>query len=101
MITGVNLEFEGDMITHGGHRQVPAGHPGAGLESRRAGPKSTLLVPARTLADAARMMATGVPVRVMTRGTDGGVPARGAGGDPAGSLARPMRRSGSNRRAVG
>jgi DNA polymerase III subunit beta len=72
VITGVNLEIEGDTITlvatdryrlairelgwHPAAADAPAG-------------RSTLLVPAKTLADAARMMAPGVPVRILTRGT--------------------------------
>ncbi len=72
VITGVNLEIEGDTITLvatdryrlairelGWHPAGPHGPVG----------RSTLLVPAKTLADAARMMAPGVPVRILTRGT--------------------------------
>ncbi len=77
VITGVNLEIEGDTITLvatdryrlairelGWHPAGPPGPPGP------PGPvgRSTLLVPAKTLADAARMMAPGVPVRILTRG---------------------------------
>jgi DNA polymerase III subunit beta len=70
VITGVNLEIEGDIITLVATDRyrlairelswAPAEpHPGA---------RSTLLVPARTLADAAKMMTPGVPVRIMMRG---------------------------------
>jgi DNA polymerase-3 subunit beta len=43
-------------------------------------------VPAKTLSDAARMMVPGVPVRIMTRGTEGTGTSRNGGTDPAGSL---------------
>jgi DNA polymerase III subunit beta len=69
VITGVNVEIEGDLITlvatdryRLAIRELswspaePEPEPGA---------RSTLLVPARTLADAARMMTPGVPVRIM------------------------------------
>jgi DNA polymerase-3 subunit beta len=71
-LTGIRIEIDGDTLTLvatdryrlairelGWH---PAGPPGP------VG-RSTLLVPAKTLADAARMMASGVPVRILTRGT--------------------------------
>jgi DNA polymerase III subunit beta len=67
VITGVNVEIEGDLITlvatdryRLAIRELtwsPA-EPGPGV-------RSTLLVPARTLADAAKMMTPGVPVRIM------------------------------------
>src|SRR5581483_8775241 len=70
IITGVNVEVEGDTIKLvatdryrlairelGWHPADPA-DPGA---------RATLLVPAKTLADAARMMAPGAPVQIMLR----------------------------------
>jgi DNA polymerase-3 subunit beta len=71
VITGVNVEIEGDLITlvatdryrlairelsWSPAEPEPQGQPGT---------RSTLLVPARTLADAAKMMTPGVPVRIM------------------------------------
>jgi DNA polymerase III subunit beta len=69
VITGVNLEVEGDIL-----RLVATDRYRLAVRELRWNPAQpdahgTLLVPARTLADAARMMTSGVPVRVMTRGT--------------------------------
>ncbi|HEY6297751.1 MAG TPA: DNA polymerase III subunit beta, partial [Streptosporangiaceae bacterium] len=90
VITGVNVEIEGDLITlvatdryRLAIRELswsPAEpEPGPGA-------RSTLLVPAKTLADAARMMTPGVPVRIMLHA---GGPAKAGGSsratDPAGS----------------
>jgi DNA polymerase III subunit beta len=50
-------------------------------EQARADGRVAVLVPARTLADAARMMSAGVPVRVMLRDGDGDVDGDGGGGD--------------------
>jgi DNA polymerase-3 subunit beta len=57
-----------------------------GWHPARAGTSATLLVPAKTLSDAARMMVPGVPVRIMTRGTEDTGTSRNGGTDPAGSL---------------
>src|SRR4029077_19837083 len=57
-----------------------------GWHPARAGTSATLLVPAKTLSDAARMMVPGVPVRIMTRGTEETGTSRNGGTDPAGSL---------------
>jgi DNA polymerase III subunit beta len=88
IITGVNLEIDGDIIT-----MVATDRYRLAIRELRWAPaepdpgaRSTLLVPARTLADAARMMAPGVPVRIMMvgRGKPGGN--RAAAASPAGSL---------------
>ena len=71
VITGVNVEIEGDTITLVATDRYRLAIRELGWNPARPGTSSTLLVPARTLADAARMMAPGVPVRIMTRGTDG------------------------------
>ena len=71
VITGVNVEIEGDTITLVATDRYRLAIRELGWNPARPGTSSTLLVPAKTLADAARMMAPGVPVRIMTRGTDG------------------------------
>jgi DNA polymerase-3 subunit beta len=71
VITGVNVEIEGDTLTLVATDRYRLAIRELGWSPARAGTGSTLLVPAKTLADAARMMAPGVPVRIMTRGTDG------------------------------
>jgi DNA polymerase III subunit beta len=71
VITGVNVEIEGDTLTLVATDRYRLAIRELGWSPARAGTSSTLLVPAKTLADAARMMAPGVPVRIMTRGTDG------------------------------
>jgi DNA polymerase III subunit beta len=71
VITGVNVEIEGDTLTLVATDRYRLAIRELGWSPARPGTSSTLLVPAKTLADAARMMAPGVPVRIMTRGTDG------------------------------
>ena len=71
VITGVNVEIEGDTITLVATDRYRLAIRELDWNPARPGTSSTLLVPARTLSDAARMMAPGMPVRIMTRGTDG------------------------------
>ncbi len=71
VITGVNVEIDGDTITLVATDRYRLAIRELDWNPARPATSSTLLVPARTLADAARMMAPGVPVRIMTRGTDG------------------------------
>ena len=71
VITGVNVEIEGDTLTLVATDRYRLAIRELGWSPARPGTSSTLLVPAKTLADAARMMAPGVPVRIMTRGPDG------------------------------
>jgi DNA polymerase-3 subunit beta len=94
VITGVNVEINGDVITLVATDRYRLAIRELGWHPARPDARTTLLVPAKTLADAARMMAPGEPVRIMTRGTDraGTRSARGAEGghgveaEPAGSL---------------
>jgi DNA polymerase III subunit beta len=98
VITGVNVEIDGDVITLVATDRYRLAIRELGWSPARPGARGTLLVPARTLADAARMMAPGVPVRILTRGADravgsraaqgaqGGQRAQGDEADPAGSL---------------
>jgi DNA polymerase III subunit beta len=71
VITGVNVEIEGDTITLVATDRYRLAIRELGWQPARSVTSSTLLVPAKTLADAARMMAPGVPVRIVTRGTEG------------------------------
>ncbi len=100
VITGVNVEIEGDLITlvatdryRLAIRELtwspaePEPEPGA---------RSTLLVPARTLADAARMMTPGVPVRIMLHA---GRPAEVGGSSRTGRTGRSADPAGSPRAA--
>jgi DNA polymerase-3 subunit beta len=92
VITGVNVEIEGDLITLVATDRYRLAirelswSPAEPEQEPRPGARSTLLVPARTLADAARMMTPGVPVRIML--SAGGPAEAGRTGrtaDPAGS----------------
>jgi DNA polymerase III subunit beta len=71
VITGVNVEIEGGTITLVATDRYRLAIRELSWHPARPGTSSTLLVPAKTLADAARMMAPGVPVRIVTRGTEG------------------------------
>src|SRR6202046_1426330 len=86
VITGVNLEIEGDTITLVATDRYRLAIRELGWHPAHPDGRSTLLVLAKTLADAARMMVPGVPVRIMTRGTDGTGTSRNGGTDPGGSL---------------
>ena len=95
VITGVNVEIDGEVITLVATDRYRLAIRELAWSPARAGGRSTLLVPAKTLADAARMMAPGVLVRIMTRGADRAGSAgssgstrsgQGSGADPAESL---------------
>jgi len=93
VITGVNVEIEGDLITlvatdryRLAIRELSWSPAEPEQEPRRPGARSTLLVPARTLADAARMMTPGIPVRIMlSAGSPAEAGRTGRAADPAGS----------------
>ena len=70
VITGVNVEINGDVVTLVATDRYRLAIRELGWNPARPDARSTLLVPAKTLADAARMLAPGIPVRIMTRGTD-------------------------------
>jgi DNA polymerase-3 subunit beta len=84
VITGVNVEIAGDTLTLVATDRYRLAIRELAWEPARPEVSSTLLVPAKTLADAARMMASGVPVRILTRGAEETGSARssraGAGG---------------------
>src|SRR6516165_11729296 len=81
VITGVNVEIDGDTIMLVATDRYRLAIRDLSWHPARPGTSSTLLVPARTLSDAARMMAPGVPVRIMTRGTDGAATTRSTAGN--------------------
>jgi DNA polymerase III subunit beta len=86
VITGVNLEIDGDIITLVATDRYRLAIRELGWAPAHPGTRSTLLVPARTLADAARMMTPGVPVRIMMRGEGKSGGSRTARAESAASL---------------
>ena len=68
VITGVNVELDGGAIRLVATDRYRLAIRELGWNPARPDTQSTMLVPAKTLSDAARMMAPGVPVRVMIRG---------------------------------
>jgi DNA polymerase-3 subunit beta len=84
VITGVNVEIDGGSIRLVATDRYRLAIRELAWNPARPDTRSTMLVPAKTLADAARMMAPGVLVRVMIRGELGSAAARAAaagGGD--------------------
>jgi DNA polymerase-3 subunit beta len=84
VITGVNVEIDDDTIRLVATDRYRLAIRELGWNPAHPGTAGTLLVPAKTLSDAARMMVPGVPVRVMMRGEPGAAASRGAdanGGD--------------------
>ena len=71
VITGVNLEIDDDTIRLVATDRYRLAIRELGWNPAHPGTRGTLLVPAKTLSDAARMMTPGVPVRVMMRGEQG------------------------------
>jgi len=68
VITGVNVEIDGDVIKLVATDRYRLAVRELGWNPAQPLSRGTLLVPAKTLADAARMMTPGVPVRVMMGG---------------------------------
>src|SRR3984957_6945003 len=68
VITGVNVEIDGDVLKLVATDRYRLAVRELGWNPARAGSGGKLLVPAKTLADAARMMTPGVAVRVMMDG---------------------------------
>jgi DNA polymerase III subunit beta len=71
VITGVNVEIDGGTVRLVATDRYRLAIRELGWNPARPGEHGTLLVPAKTLSDAARMMAPGVLVRVMMRGEQG------------------------------
>ncbi len=82
VITGVNLEIDDDTIRLVATDRYRLAIREFGWNPAQPESRGTLLVPAKTLSDAARMMTPGVPVRVMMRGE----PGAGTGANPGNSL---------------
>jgi DNA polymerase III subunit beta len=99
MLTAVNVELDGATMTLAAtdryrlavrdldwtpapaFREQGTGERGTGKQGRGEQGKMALLVSARTLADAARMMTSGTPVAIMLRTSDdGGAAAQGTAG---------------------
>ena len=81
VITGVNLEIDDDTIRLVATDRYRLAIREFGWNPAHPGSRGTLLVPAKTLSDAARMMTPGVPVRVMMRGEQGASAAGANSGD--------------------
>jgi DNA polymerase-3 subunit beta len=91
VITGVNVEIDGDVIKLVATDRYRLAVRELGWNPAQPGSRGTLLVPAKTLADAARMMTPGVPVRVMMGGEQqagGAWTADGNSGEPKGESLR-------------
>ena len=82
VITGVNLEIDDGTIRLVATDRYRLAIREFGWNPAHPDSRGTLLVPAKTLSDAARMMTPGVPVRVMMRGE----PGAGTGANPGDSL---------------
>jgi DNA polymerase-3 subunit beta len=72
VITGVNVEIDGDVIKLVATDRYRLAVRELGWHPAQSASAGTLLVPAKTLADAARMMTPGVPVQVMMGGAQQG-----------------------------
>ncbi|HEX6522760.1 MAG TPA: DNA polymerase III subunit beta [Streptosporangiaceae bacterium] len=68
ILTGVNIELVGDMMTLAATDRYRLAMRELGWQPSGPDLSVTVLIPARTLADAARMMAPGVQVQIMLRG---------------------------------
>lgn len=86
VITGVNVEIDGGSIRLVATDRYRLAIRELGWNPARPDTRSTMLVPAKTLSDAARMMAPGVPVRVMIRGELASSAARAAAASAGDSL---------------
>ena len=86
VITGVNVEIDGDSIRLVATDRYRLAIRELGWNPARLDSRTTMLVPAKTLVDAARMMAPGVLVRIMIRGELGAGAARAAAAGPGDSL---------------
>lgn len=76
ILTGVNIEFEGGVMTFAATDRYRLAMRELAWSPVDPDLSATVLIPAKTLSDAGRMMANGVPVQIMLRGGTG---ARGGG----------------------
>ena len=72
ILTGVNIEFDGDVMTFAATDRYRLAMRELAWSPADPALSATMLIPAKTLSDAARMMANGVPVQIMLRGGTGG-----------------------------
>jgi DNA polymerase III subunit beta len=72
MLTGVSVELEGDTMTLAATDRYRLAVRELGWNPAPRDDRTALLVPAKTLSDAARMMSPGMTVRIMLRDTDVG-----------------------------
>ena len=91
VITGVNLEIDDDTIMLVATDRYRLAIRELGWNPAHPGNRGTLLVPAKTLSEATRMMTPGVPVRVMMRGEQGAADGRRPARSPRTRCARPTR----------
>jgi DNA polymerase-3 subunit beta len=84
IITGVNVEIEGGTIRLVATDRYRLAVRELAWASADPQARGTLLVPAKTLADAARMMAPGVPVQIMMRDGQAANGTSGSGDSPRG-----------------
>jgi DNA polymerase III subunit beta len=71
ILTGVNIEFEGGVLTFAATDRYRLAMRELAWNPADPDLSATVLIPAKTLSDAARMMANGVPVQIMLRGGTG------------------------------
>jgi DNA polymerase III subunit beta len=91
VITGVNVEIDGDVIKLVATDRYRLAVRELGWNPAQPAARGTLLVPAKTLADAARMMTPGVSVRVMMGGEQQGGGAWTADGNSGEPKAESLR----------
>ena len=70
ILTGVNIELDGGTMTLAATDRYRLAMRELGWDPARPDVTGTILIPAKTLADAARMMAPGTPVQVLMRGDE-------------------------------
>jgi DNA polymerase-3 subunit beta len=106
LLTGVNIEVNGETMTLAATDRYRLAVRDLCWNPVRPGITGAFLIPARTLADAARTMAAGTPVTVKLRsdgasrdGEDEADGSRGGGAARAGRTARPDRAAGPRRTA--
>ena len=84
ILTGVNIELDGDIMTLAATDRYRLAMRELGWTAARPDIQVTILIPAKTLADAARMMTPGVSVQVMLRGDAASAGSATSGGTGAG-----------------
>jgi DNA polymerase-3 subunit beta len=68
ILTGVNIELRDDVMTLAATDRYRLAMRELGWQPAQDGIDTTILIPAKTLSDAGKMMAPGVPVQIMLRG---------------------------------